>query len=92
MAPEPRHDIVALIKEVLLEEARIDAAHLDEADDLYRAGITSFASVNVMLALEERLDVEFADCMLNRTTFSTIGHLSDALGELLGDAVEGARS
>src|SRR6185437_3956942 len=40
-----------------------------EADDLYRRGLTSHASVNVMLALEAEFDVEFDDAMLRKSTF-----------------------
>ncbi|MEV8637656.1 acyl carrier protein [Streptosporangium sp. NPDC051023] len=75
------------IRDVLREHGNVDSDALGEGDDLYLAGMTSFASVKVMLALEERFDVEFLDAMLNRSTFSTIGHISVALHELLdGDA------
>jgi acyl carrier protein len=73
----------AAIRQVLREHATIDSDALGETDDLYLAGMTSFASVNVMLALEDRFDVEFLDAMLNRTTFSTIGYIAAALHELL---------
>lgn len=76
--------IEAAIRDVLREHGRIDPGALGMGDDLYLAGMTSFASVNVMLALEDRFDVEFLDAMLNRSTFSTIGHISVALCQLLG--------
>ena len=43
---------------------RVDA--LEPGTDLYRAGLTSHASVNVMLALEDDFDVEFPDDLLRK--------------------------
>jgi acyl carrier protein len=50
----------------------------DDAD-LFDLGMTSHASVNVMLALEDAFDVEFPDAMLRRSTFETIAAISTAL-------------
>ena len=49
--------------------------------------MTSHASVNVMLALEDRFDVEFPDPMLTRDVFESIAAIERALGELRGSAV-----
>ncbi|HVV58405.1 MAG TPA: acyl carrier protein [Gaiellaceae bacterium] len=51
-------------------------------DDLYRRGLTSHASVNVMLALEAEFDVEFDDTMLRKSTFESIDAIRAALGAL----------
>jgi acyl carrier protein len=51
-------------------------------DDLYRAGMTSHASVNVMLALEAHFDIEFPDRMLRRNVFESISSIQSALSEL----------
>lgn len=50
--------------------------------DLYQAGMTSHASVNVMLALEGEFDVEFPDHMLKRNVFNSIASINAALEEL----------
>jgi acyl carrier protein len=55
---------------------------LAEDSDLYRAGMTSHASVNVMLALEGAFDVEFPDRMLRARVFSSIGAIRAAVEEL----------
>ena len=55
-------------------------------DDLYRAGMTSHASVNVMLALEAQFDVEFPDRMLRRSVFESISAIAAALDELCSRA------
>ena len=60
----------------------VDVAGLSDRDDLYRAGLTSHASVNLMLALEDEFDVEFPERMLRRQTFESIAAISDAVGEL----------
>jgi len=43
----------------------------DDAD-LYAAGLSSFASVQLMLGIEEAFDIEFPDNLLNRKSFSSI--------------------
>lgn len=57
-------------------------ATITRADDLYRAGLTSHASVNVMLGLEDAFDVEFPDSMLRKSTFESIESIESALREL----------
>jgi acyl carrier protein len=44
--------------------------------------MTSHASVNVMLALEDHFDVEFPDRMLKRSVFESISAIEAALKEL----------
>lgn len=72
------------IRSVLKAHGRLaaDVDQIGDADDLYRLGLTSHASVNVMLALEEAFDVEFPDRMLQKSTFSSIEAISTALVEL----------
>ncbi|HET9059633.1 MAG TPA: acyl carrier protein [Acidimicrobiales bacterium] len=72
------------IREVLSSCAglSVDASSLPEDADLYRAGMTSHATVNVMLALEDGFDVEFPTQMLQRATFSSIASIRRALAEL----------
>lgn len=61
----------------------LDVEALGDRDDLYRAGLTSHDTVNLMLALEDRFDVEFPDRLLTRRTFQSIEALAAALRELL---------
>jgi acyl carrier protein len=72
------------IRALLTEHARLgtDVAHLSDADDLYGAGMTSHASVTVMLACEDEWDIEFPQQMLKKSTFASIGNIRDALAEL----------
>jgi D-alanine--poly(phosphoribitol) ligase subunit 2 len=56
--------------------------NLSDQDDLYDAGLTSFGSVQLMLAIEDAFDVEFPERMLTRKTFSSLAALSDAVEQL----------
>jgi acyl carrier protein len=75
------------VREVLSAHARlaVDIDTIDNDDDLFRAGMTSHASVNVMLALEDRFDIEFPDAMLRRSAFESISAIGSAVGELLAE-------
>lgn len=53
----------------------------DDAD-LHAAGLTSHATVSLMLALEEAFDIEFPDRLLRRRTFSSIDAIAEALAEI----------
>ena len=72
------------IREVLHDHAKlpVDVAKLSENDDLYRSGLTSHASVNLMLALEDKFDIEFPESMLRKSTFQSIGSIQEAVAEL----------
>jgi acyl carrier protein len=60
----------------------VEVEKLRDEDDLYQAGMTSHASVNVMLALEDEFDVEFPETMLRKSTFESVAAIRGALGEL----------
>ena len=74
------------IRAILLQHGRLgkNAMQLTESDDLYAAGMTSLASVNVMLALESEFEVEFPDQMLTRSMFLSIGAIRNALQKAAG--------
>ena len=64
----------------------IDAATLDEHADLYLAGMSSHASVDVMLELEDAFEIEFPPQMLNRSVFESIAAIATAVDELKREA------
>ena len=74
-----------IIRQLLAETGRlsVDVATLDDAQDLYAAGLTSFATVQLMLAIEERFDIEFPERMLNRRTFCSVEALERAVSEVI---------
>ncbi|MBO9100226.1 MULTISPECIES: acyl carrier protein [Rhizobium] len=55
----------------------------DDAD-LYAAGLSSFASVQLMLGLEEAFDMEFPDNLLNRKSFASISAITSTVDAILG--------
>lgn len=72
------------IKDILSRHGRlsVSADQLDDASDLHSAGLTSLATVGLMLALEECFDIEFPDSLLSRKTFSSIDSLTAAVESL----------
>jgi acyl carrier protein len=84
MTPGDPNSVANRIRVVLAAHGKlgIDAARLGDGDDLYAAGLTSLASVNVMLALEAEFDVEFPDQMLNRTVFSSVASIDAAVRKI----------
>jgi acyl carrier protein len=74
------NDIRAILKEHARLSTPVDA--LSDNTDLYQAGMTSHASVNVMLALEAKFDIEFPDRMLKRGVFDSIDSIRAAVDEL----------
>ena len=73
------------IRDVLAAHAGLPVPvdSLADSADLYQAGLRSFSSVQLMLALEDAFDIEFPEDALNRKTFQSI----DAIAEV----VEGVR-
>jgi acyl carrier protein len=72
------------IREVLTEHGHlvVDAESIDEHADLFAAGMTSHASVNVMLALEDAFDIEFAESMLRKSTFESIAAIRAGVSQM----------
>ncbi|CAG2156955.1 Aminoacyl carrier protein [Cupriavidus yeoncheonensis] len=68
------------IREILSEVARLDVSvdSLDDDADLYEAGLTSVATVHMMLAIENALGVEMPDNMIQRELFRSINSLAAA--------------
>lgn len=73
-----------IIREILKQHGRLPVGveTLTDDSDLYNAGLTSLATVGLMLALEDAFEVEFPETMLSRKTFESIQAISDAVAEL----------
>jgi acyl carrier protein len=80
--------VIEEIRKIVEDHGRlsVDVAQLAPSTDLYQAGMTSHASVSVMLALEDHFDVEFPDRMLTRSVFESMSSIEIALSELRGQA------
>ncbi len=89
----PTEDVITMeeaIREVLASYAKlpVDIAAVGYQADLYQIGLTSHASVNVMLGLEDAFDVEFPDALLRKDTFKSIASIADALSGLTNQTGE----
>lgn len=73
------------IRRVLAASGRlpVPVEAIGDGDDLYAAGLSSHASVSVMLGLEDDFDIEFPDRMLTRAVFGSIDAMATGLSELL---------
>ena len=75
------------IRSVLSEHGGLagDATEVGEDDDLYRMGLSSHATVNVMLALEDAFSIEFPDEMMRKSTFQSVAAIRAAVVEVMGE-------
>jgi acyl carrier protein len=72
------------VRQVLKARGRLATAieSLGDTDNLYQAGLTSHASINVMLGLEGEFNIEFPDVLLKRGTFESVVAITSALATL----------
>lgn len=73
------------IRRLLQEHGRLhtQVEQHSDSDDLYSAGLTPFAAIRTMLALEEAFDVEFPVAMLRRQSFASMNAIQACVSELL---------
>ncbi|WP_431320760.1 acyl carrier protein [Rhizobium sp. YTU87027] len=72
------------IRELLVKFGKLPVSVDQVADDadLYAVGLTSFASVQLMLGIEEAFDIEFPDNLLNRKSFASISAISKTVDQI----------
>ena len=72
------------LREILSQHGRLSVPveQLADRSDLYQAGLTSLATVGLMLAIEDAFDIEFPDALLSRKTFRSIDALAVAIERL----------
>ena len=77
------------LRDIIAKFGRLPVAveTLRSGDDLYEAGLSSLASVNLMLAIEEAFDVEFPDHLLTRRSFQSISSLVEVVSGLKSTAL-----
>ncbi len=73
--------MIETIRRLVQENGKLHTpvATLSNVDNLYEAGLTPFAAIRVMLALEEAFDVEFPPELLRRQNFSSIEAIIETL-------------
>lgn len=75
-------EIEQRVREVLATSGRVPVQGLGAGDDLYARGLTSHASVDLMLALEDAFEVEFPESLLRKQTFASVSSIVDALATI----------
>lgn len=60
----------------------VEISQLSDDDDLYQNGLTSHASVNVMLAIEDEFEMEFPDSALRKSSFQSVSAIVQILKTL----------
>ena len=72
------------IQKIVKDNAGLGAGfeQIDHSTNLYRAGMTSYASVVLMIALENEFSIEFPDGMLSRSVFESIDSIATAIESL----------
>lgn len=73
------------IRDILSRLAKLPVAvdSLADDSDLYTAGLSSFASVQLMLGLEDAFDIEFPDNLLNRRSFASIDAIASTVEQII---------
>jgi len=76
--------VKAKIRKIIKDHARLslDVDSIADAANLVEAGMTSHASVMLMLALENEFALEFPDSMLSRSVFESIDTIAVAIDTL----------
>lgn len=77
-------DTLERVEQIIIAYGELGANQekINPNDDLFKLGMSSRASVGVMLALENEFDIEFPDAMLRRDVFESISAISRAIESL----------
>jgi acyl carrier protein len=74
-------DLKDRIRNIVKDNVRIGLpfSALQDSTPLDQAGMTSYASVQLMLALENEFSLEFPDVLLSREVFESIDSIAKAI-------------
>jgi acyl carrier protein len=74
------------VRNILAQHAKlsVNIASLSDDADLYGAGLSSFATVQLMLALEEEFNIEIPDRLLNRRSFESVSAIAGVIHSVSG--------
>lgn len=74
------------VRKTVTELTEIDQDKLlKDDDDLFFNGMSSRASVALMLGLESEFDIEFPESMLHRDNFKSVDCISKAIAEIISN-------
>jgi acyl carrier protein len=79
------NDAKAAIREIVSSygQLKVGLDSLDDDHDLFDLGMTSHATVNVMLALEDAFNIEFPEELLTKETFESVAAMYSVVSGLL---------
>jgi acyl carrier protein len=82
-----RRQIKDQLRTIVSEHAglKLTLKEIGDSTDLYYAGMSSQASVVLMIAVEGHFGLEFPDALLNREVFANIESIATAIEYVLGD-------
>lgn len=77
-------ELNGVIRKIIKTHGRlaVDIENLADGESLYQAGMTSHASVTLMLALENEFGIEFPEQMLSRKVFESVQAIEEAVETL----------
>ncbi|MFN8000532.1 MAG: acyl carrier protein [Acidobacteriota bacterium] len=77
---------ITVIREIIARHGNlsVDVSSLSPDSNLYNAGLTSLATVGVMLALEDHFNIEFPEVSLSRKTFESLDSIAEAVAGISG--------
>ncbi len=73
-------DLVA-VRKIVEQHGRltVPVSGLSDDTDLYTAGLTSLATVGILLALEDQFEIELPESLLSRETFRSLDAMVQAV-------------
>jgi len=63
-------------------DLEVPVTALDDTADLYAAGLSSMATVQLLMAIESEFEIEIPDRLLTRALFQNIDSLAKVIAEL----------
>jgi acyl carrier protein len=78
--------MIETIRRAIEAKGHLSVETLPRDADLYRAGLSPFSAIQIMLELERVLDIEFPKSMLNRRSMATIGTIASLVEALQAEA------
>jgi acyl carrier protein len=78
--------MIETIRRAIETKGQLGVATLPLDADLYRAGLSPFSAIQIMLELERLLDIEFPKSMLSRRSMATIGTIASLVEALQAQA------
>jgi acyl carrier protein len=81
--------IKEIVRQAIVDHGRLSVPvdTLSDDADLFNAGLTSHAAVELVFSLEDTLGVEIPDHLIEREIIGCIGALTAALEGLLSESV-----